>query len=335
MKERIEFIDFAKGFAIFYIMVYHFLQPFHFNSIITGLIAFGGSGVHLFFFLSGYGLSLSVFKGIKLFFKRRFINIVLPFYIYIIIAFLFSRFTPVFSQFGWDAFFANIFLYKMFCTTYITSFGFQLWFFSTIVQFYLIYPLLIWGLNKIGKRNFILLSFILSIGWMTLIYFLGQSDDRAWNSCFLRYLWEFSLGMVAAGVDRSRFKIRLPVIVMTFILSFSLMFISIKYLGTFGRLYNDFIALIAFSSFTYLLYTVGLLKLLSIIRLSMVWINKFSYELYLVHILVLLALWELLKQTGIDYSIWLVPVFLIIAICIAWLFSKLVALIKSSFNKLS
>ena len=329
MKERIEFIDFAKGFAIFYIMVYHFLQPFHFNSIVTGLIAFGGSGVHLFFFLSGYGLSLSVFKGIKLFFKRRFINIVLPFYIYILVAFLFSRFTPVFSQFGWDAFFANIFLYKMFSATYITSFGFQLWFFSTIVQFYLVYPLLVWTLNKTGKRNFILLSFILSIGWMTLIYFLGQSDNRAWNSCFLRYLWEFGLGMVAVGIDRNRYKISLQRMILIFVLSFIVMFISIKYLGTFGRLYNDFIALIAFSSFTFLLYTLGLQKILAFIRLSMVWINHFSYELYLVHILVLLSLWELLKLAGISYSLWLVPGFIIIAIGIAWLFSKLVTLVKS------
>jgi peptidoglycan/LPS O-acetylase OafA/YrhL len=327
--KRIEFIDFAKGFAIFYIMVYHFLQPFHFNTLITGLVNFGGSGVHLFFLLSGFGLALSPFTSVKKFFGRRFVSILIPFYIYIIVAFIVSRLTPVFSEFGFDAFLSNILLYKMFSSTYISSFGFHLWFISPLIQLYILYPLLVRAMEKIGWPTFLGITFIISISWMTIIYFLDVTGDRAWNSCFLRYIWEFSLGMAAARMNRDRFKISTINATLLFMGSMVIMYVSLKYMNSIGGLYNDFFALVAIMMFTLLIYRIGLLKWLGFIRKGMLEVSRFSYELYLVHILVFLLLQEILKNAGVEYALWMIPVFIAVVLVASKLFAMLNAAVKS------
>ena len=51
---RYEYIQFAKGYAIFTIMLFHVLQRLVLPEILQKAIVFGGTGVHLFFLLSGF-----------------------------------------------------------------------------------------------------------------------------------------------------------------------------------------------------------------------------------------------------------------------------------------
>ena len=48
-----EIIDFLKGYSIFTIVVFHYLQFLGLPHPLSELINFGGTGVHLFVLLSG------------------------------------------------------------------------------------------------------------------------------------------------------------------------------------------------------------------------------------------------------------------------------------------
>lgn len=99
---------------------------------------------------------------------------------------------------GWDAWLAGVALYQMFSAQYIESFGGHFWFISAILQFYLVFPLLVRLHHKLPSRLFLLFAFCLSVAWWLVVYFFGKSDLRNWNSFFLQFLWEFALGMALA-----------------------------------------------------------------------------------------------------------------------------------------
>ena len=151
----------------------------------------------------------------------------------------------------------------MFFNDLENSFGGQMWFVSTIIQFYLIWPFLLKLFNKsIG----VIYALLISMLWATIVAMLGKSDVRVWNSFFLQYLWEFVLGMYLAKcyklnseiVNLLNFKILVPVCILC------VAFTGVAGLkGGIWKLYNDIPSMIG-----YLLT------------------NKISYEWYLVHMLV-------------------------------------------------
>ena len=67
----------------------------------------------------------------------------------------------------------------MFFNDLENSFGGQMWFVSTIIQFYLIWPFLLKLFNKsIG----VIYALLISMLWATIVAMLGKSDVRVWNS---------------------------------------------------------------------------------------------------------------------------------------------------------
>ena len=77
---RLDFIDFAKGVAIFSIIAFHFMMPFAEGWHAKAIVA-GGAGVHLFFLLSGFGLGFSVNRfSFTVFFRKRFTALLVPYY---------------------------------------------------------------------------------------------------------------------------------------------------------------------------------------------------------------------------------------------------------------
>lgn len=69
-RQRLEYVDFAKGLAILSIVVYHFCLPYV-SGMWSRAIMIGGAGVHLFFVLSGFVLGLSATVKATAFYKRR------------------------------------------------------------------------------------------------------------------------------------------------------------------------------------------------------------------------------------------------------------------------
>lgn len=183
-----------------------------------------------------------------------------------------------------QALLSHVFLYKMFIPKWESSFGTQLWFISTIIQFYLVFLLLVTIKKKIGNKKFMILSLILSVFWWFFVAIIGKSEIRTWNSFFMQYLWEFSLGMVLADEykhrpDRFTNKNNIrKLILFTYIGMIIFAYTGIK--GGTLKLFNDIFSVMAFGGVCLILYRLKWIKSI-FIR-----VNTFSYEWYLTHILV-------------------------------------------------
>jgi len=295
VQQRIEYIDFAKGYAIFTIVCYHALQQVALSPLMQKAIIFGGTGVHLFFLLSGFGLAWSASKDSTLqFYRRRMSKVWVPYVVVLTISWAAAAWLGIFPD-GAGAWLAGVALYQMFSERYIESFGGHFWFISTIFQFYLVFPLLTRLQNKMSANVFLALAFSISIGWWLLVYFSGKSDLRVWNSFFLQFLWEFAIGMaLAREVKQQRIDLgraletpRYDWLYLGAGIVFTALMIGIVLkMGAAGRIFNDVPALLGYTALSLFIYRVGR-RALPWLNRFFLWINGFSYSLYLIHVLVL------------------------------------------------
>ncbi len=169
-QNTIEYVDFAKGYAIFTIVCYHALQKASLAPILQKAIVFGGTGVHLFFLLSGFGLALSKNTLSPLaFYQRRLTKIWLPYVLALTFSWLGAYLFGLFPD-GWGAWLAGVGFYQMFIEPYILSFGGHFWFISAIIQLYLLFPVLLW-LKKRLHHNGLFLTLTLGVSmawWLTV-----------------------------------------------------------------------------------------------------------------------------------------------------------------------
>lgn len=297
INKKIDIIDYLKGFSIFTIVLYHlicFYQFYIWNNVIKMASNLGGAGVHVFFVCSGFGLYLSYLNKpltFRKFIIKRMSKIYIP-YIFIVlvtalIPFIYAgkdRFTALLS---------HIFLFKMFVPKYESSFGGQLWFISTIIQFYLIFYLLISIKNKLGSKGFLIMSFGVSLLYGILVAIIGKADIRTWNSFFLQYLWEFSFGMVCVELylkgrayKVNMLKLLLISIVCLLITGFT------GYMGGVYRIFNDYSSVVGYGGLLLFIYYLGI----NSINRFFIWISKFSYIWFLVHILTFEISYKLLAK---------------------------------------
>lgn len=250
------------------------------------------------------------------FLKKRFTKVYIP---YIIIVFI-SALVPFFntSPNKWPEFLSHVFLYKMFSEELECTFGGQLWFVSTIIQFYLCWPLIV---RFVQKKNSLLYSIVISLSWATFIYIIGISEKRIWNSFFLQYLWEFVLGMWLAKkyfikpekVKIPDLKTLFPVCIVSLVI-----FCVLGILGGVFKLYNDVPSMVGYLSLSLLIYRL----FPKILTEFFVKTNTVSYELYLVHILVFACCFHFLG----NLSPW-------ITAAVSFVMSYIMAIIYAHFLK--
>lgn len=304
-QKKYELIDYLKGFAIFTIVVYHALQRIPLSELMANAIRLGGTGVHLFLLLSGLGLYLS-HQNKKLsypqFLRKRFLKIYIPYILIVLLSALLGLFLPLWDVNSWYALGGHVFLYKMFDNSIIGSYGYQLWFLSVILQFYLIFHVLAWFKEHSRNRSFLATGLLISFAWGALTLVLGKSELRNWNSFFLQYLWEFMLGMSIASwlyTERLHPKLK-PLhylgVSLVFLLAFALM--SLKG-GAFGKVFNDIPALFGYSLLAVFIY---LLKLKPL-NAFFLYTGKISFSLFLVHMLIMNLLWYLFKANGMNMPV--------------------------------
>ena len=140
-NQKITAIDFLKGYSILTIVIFHLGQALKLPTLMAQLINFGGTGVHTFIFVSGFGLYLSHLRkplSYKVFLRKRFTKIYLPYIVVVAFSALVSLFIPVYNN-SLYAFLGHVFLFKMFDEAIIGSYGYQFWFISTIIQLYLLF----------------------------------------------------------------------------------------------------------------------------------------------------------------------------------------------------
>jgi len=290
---RIEFLDFAKGCAMLGIVLYHYFRGF-FPGMGDKMVMVGGAGVHLFLILSGFGLALSTKQppAPSLFYRKRFSRVLLPYFLAITLIFLINLVIPLYPGAGLYAFLGNILLFKMFDESIINSFGGHFWFLSTIVQCYLVYPLLDRLLRRMGNSWFAITGLAISIIYWILLTLAGVEGLRTWNSFFLQYLWEFCGGMVLARLyvqkNYAFWQQRPTILLLTGIGGMGVMGIMALKGGDAGRIFNDIPSAIGYTSlvafFYSLLITIG--RAGKGLRRGMVYTGSISYELYLLHMLV-------------------------------------------------
>lgn len=282
MGKKLDIVDFLRGFSIFTIVLMHLIQSYDLPVTLNKAAAFGGAGVHVFILCSGFGLYLSfLHKPLTYhnFIKRRFGKIYFP-YIAIILVSAVWKFHTL-GIFDWQAVLSHIFLYKMFFPEYESSFGGQMWFISTIIQFYIAWPLMV----KLAKmKRGILISLLISLGWATFVAILGNDDERVWNSFFLQYIWEFQLGMwLAQKYFKNPKQNVIPQwrhIVGGIIIGMTLTGIMAWSSGVL-KLYNDIPSLMGYLSVLLFIYKLNI----SAVNSFFSYTNRISYEWYLVHIL--------------------------------------------------
>ena len=203
---------------------------------------------------------------------------------------------------------SHLLLYKMFSEELDTSLCYPYWFISTIIQFYLAWPLIVRLVRGWGGY-FIALG--ISIVWSTLVGVLGYEELRPWGSLFLQYLWEFCLGMWIAEkiyrhdkiggvlVASERWKLWWLLIGVFGGMGLSAM---MAWNGGWLKLYNDIPSLVGYLSVMLLIYKIGV----KLVNRFFVWASGFGYELYLVHSLVFVITAFYLKD--------IIPVYLLLVI---------------------
>ncbi len=287
-SSRVDIIEFLKGYSIITIIVFHYLQQIRLSTPYDQIIYFGGTGVHLFLFLSGFGLYYSFLKNptsYMVFIGKRFRKVYIPYVIVVCITAMITVFIPIFKESVY-ALAGHVLLFKMFDESIIGSYGYPFWFLSTLFQFYLFFFLIIFLHKRTRPGVFVLISFLISIAWWILVAMLGMESERVWQSFFLQYFWEFALGMQAAALlKRGCFDIRLKRYqLLLCAIGGSILYGYIAYYGgALGRLFNDIPALIGYTSLALWIYSFRDKNLDQFLHFT----GKISYSLFLIHILVL------------------------------------------------
>jgi peptidoglycan/LPS O-acetylase OafA/YrhL len=332
---KIEFLDFAKGYAILTVVIFHVLQLAGLNPLMQKMIFFGGTGVHLFFLLSGYGLGLSKGEVEPVsFYQRRASKIWLPYALVLTISMLAAYLFDVFPD-RWEAWLAGVGLYQMFMEPFVASYGGHFWFISAIIQFYLVYPWIKKAVDSADGHTgkVVIGALLISMAWWVLVYSLNKTEYRVWNSFFLQFLWEFVLGMALASAMKAKSSVNLGFLklrpdfwnakawqaLLVGGLFAGIMLVMALKLGAFGKIFNDVPALLGYTGICVFVYQIGL-NFLPFIRQFFVWVGGFSFSLYLTHMLGLRFYLMALGALGLQVNILTMLVYLPIALLIGRLF---------------
>ncbi len=304
-QNRILFIDYAKGFAMLSIVLYHYLYVLKINPTLKKAVMFGGTGVHFFLFLSGFGLMLSKTTAVQTFYKRRLLKIYTPYILCILILFVINAVILINPTVNVYALLGHIFLFKMFDNSITASFGVQFWFMSTLIQLYLAYPLLVWLLKKFQIKWFLITTIIISVAYWLFLYKMQLGNIRVYNSFFLQYLWEFGLGMVLAKLytekeykfwEQSNSKL-----IITAITGIGLMGLLVLKGGNAGRLFNDIPAFFGFVALAILVYKFSNF-IIKPLNSFLIFTGLISFSLFLTHWFLFKFYIHLLPKLEITFS---------------------------------
>lgn len=325
-----EVISFVKGFSILTIVLMHLLQGYieYCPSIVAKVASIGGTGVHVFFFCSGFGLYLSYLrKPIEFvdFMKKRLIKIYVP---YIIVICVSAAVPFMFNGNRIQALLSHLFLYKMFMPEYESSFGDQFWFISTLIQLYVVFIPLCKVKRKLGKK-FFLITFSTSVMWWFFTGITGMCDERIWGSFFLQYLWEFTPGMVIARKLEEGKNIECSCKNLFLMAVFGITIAAIASIkGGVLNTFNDIFAMFGYLSLSLFIY----LFEYKWIRMIFLFISSISYELYLVHILIFKVIFTII-HTSKRFEYLIAAFAFGLAIIIAYLYSIFINKIIYHKNK--
>lgn len=318
--EKAQIANILRGWAVFLVVMHHWLQyiPSE-NTISTShelknlILTIAGTGVHLFFILSGYGLTLSYFRSPSFswrgWVKRRFVKILFPYLITVALLFVFVNFLhTVFPQtfhasFSWKTLVSYLTLTRNF---YSPSWEFNptFWYMPVIIGLYCLFPFMILLLKKAGPAGFLVTCGFVTYFSISAFLLAGYLFIGHQNSLPFFYLIEFAAGMYVGWVSKEddRYLEGLAK-VSIYCVGICLYFSSWMLIRSWelGNIYNDLLT--ALGIFFIALYPSSLILRAGGVRVCNVVekISERSYYIYLIHgSLILFLVIPILKR--INYT---------------------------------
>ena len=337
-SQRFDWMDRLRGIAIIGIVIHHWLlfMPYENSKLATLIHTIAGTFVHLFFILSGCGLTISYFQKGNLSWRdwagRRFVRLVVPYWIIITVTFILvnlAHFTiPAFitKSYSWGVILAYLAFWRNFYGP-----AWQLnptfWFMPVILGLYILFPILVKILKKYG--GIILLVITALITYLSIYLFFGLSTNHQ-SSISLFHLAEFSLGMTLGywQLFYPAFLDRLKDFIF-FCLGF--LFYTIAWamvtFWQYGSSYDDLFT--AAGVFLITLYACRWITTISP-RISVKFLSHFSkqsYIIYLIHgpLILYLAKPIFIKALGLEMNSLIMIIFSPVFCLIVFLVAKLIS----------
>lgn len=285
-RKRVFYLDLVRALATCMIVLVHFNNPYLQPSsyLLTQQpfgIYLGGLGVSLFLIISGAALALTYHRpySLKTFYWKRFKGIYPPFWIAWIIGTLFfivMRHGSPINACSLSSFPATVLGFDGILATYHIPNCYLLgeWFLGLIISFYLVFPVLLWAIDRFPKVSAVL---IVSI-WLAFTV-LGSRAGLNPITVFLpAHLVELCFGIYFIKyVKRVPWWMAIPALGM---LAFSSYFHEIN-----EDIIIPFVGIAAFVLLVQLARFVDYKPIRTAVNL----ISKYSYEIFLVHHVVIIA----------------------------------------------
>lgn len=314
VAEDLAWMDMLKGIAIIGVVLDHwlmFFEPISSSPHLYSLFRKApiGTPVHLFFLLSGFGLTMSYLSRRHQWSWgewawRRITKILVPYWLAVLlqvaIGILALRLAPsVDLHSPWKSLLA--------CLTFTRNFfpeswpwNVPLWFIPVIVGLYICFPVLVVVLKKGGRWTLLAITAVLTYGSISMV---ARLTGRYWThaeSLFLFFIIQFGLGMVLADVrDKEPRKLDALIGVKSFVAGCALYMLSwgLKTYGPHGNFYND--ALTTGGVFLILLNAIWIIrKWAPVITRALGALGKESYLIFLIHYPILaFVIGSLLRST--------------------------------------
>lgn len=209
MKRRIWFLDIIRVIAFVFIIFYHMavqlpldgicdvtrVTPFYLNANLH----IATLGVTLFFMISGAGLMLGSLQefDLKTYFKKRFVRILVPFYIVYLCVLCVKlivdpqntfipgipRWTVIFTVLGIDTYIST-------CGIVSFTLGIGEWFLGCLIMIYVLFPLLRFCMKKKPVITFLAAT----VYYLVMIYFYPFQKVPMHMNFFVK-IYGFILGM--------------------------------------------------------------------------------------------------------------------------------------------
>ena len=218
-KNRLPFLEGIRGLAALYVVIGHICtlsdprlpagrishSPIWLQRIM-GAFSYGHLAVAAFIVLSGFCLELSLFArengvihSLSRFYKRRSQRILPPYYaclaisIYVALTITVKQFGIPFEQYlpvDNNTILSHVFLVHNFSLDWMYKINGVLWSIAIEVQLYVLFPLFVLGINKLGRL--ITLTLAGGISYLAIAFVPGAPKLYPW------YLALFVVGMVSA-----------------------------------------------------------------------------------------------------------------------------------------
>ena len=207
-------ITLLRAFAIAGIIVENFVNSFSggagasvADSLSLFIATVAGTLVHLFFVLSGYGLTMAYFRKSLTWgawARGRFVRVVVPYWFAVVITFVLADLSRFWTPDGGQTSFSYMTLLSY--LTFLRNFyepgwtlNWTLWFMPVIIGLYVFFPVMIQVVKRSGVAALIILSLVISFGSIAAAVYWGYAVDHQ-AALPLFFVDEFALGMVMAWV---------------------------------------------------------------------------------------------------------------------------------------